>query len=72
MSSLDFPALQKQLEDRVLACTGTRLRNLGIELSPEGVRLFGQTSTFHVKQLAQHCIRELLPDVSLVNEIHVL
>lgn len=72
MSALDFPTLQKELETRVLACTGSRLRNLGIELSPEGIRIFGQTTTFHVKQLAQHCVRAALPDVSLVNEIHVI
>ena len=71
MSALDFPKLKKELETRVLACTGTRLRNLGIELSPEGIRLHGQTTTFHVKQLAQHCVRTVLPDVQLDNEIHV-
>jgi hypothetical protein len=72
MSALDFPVLQKQLETRVLACTGSRLRNLGIELSPEGIRLFGQTTTFYVKQLATHCVRQLLPDVRLQNDISVL
>lgn len=71
MSALDFPALKQELETRVLACTGSRLRNLGIELSPEGIRLLGQTTTFHVKQLAQHCVRAALPDVRLENEIHV-
>ena len=72
MVALDFPALQQKLESRVRACTGSRLVNLGIELSPEGIRLFGQTTTFYVKQLATHCVREMLPDVRLVNDIHVL
>jgi hypothetical protein len=71
MSVREFPILQKELETRVLACTGNRLCNLGIELSPEGIRLLGQTTTFYVKQLAQHCVRGLLPDVRLVNDIHV-
>jgi hypothetical protein len=71
MSALDFPGLRKKLEDRVLARTGSRLQNLGIELSPAGIRLFGQTTTFYVKQLAQHSVREVLPDVSLVNDIAV-
>ena len=71
MSSHDFPALQKNLESRVRACTGSRLSNLGIELSPEGIRILGHTTTFYVKQLAQHCVREMLPDVRLVNDIHV-
>lgn len=72
MSALDFPGLQKKIEDRVLARTGSQLHNLGIELSPAGIRLFGQTTTFYVKQLAQHCVREILPDVCLVNDINVL
>lgn len=71
MSALDFPGLQKELKSKVLARTGSQLQNLGIELSPEGIRLFGQTTTFYVKQLAQHCVRELLPDVRLVNDILV-
>jgi hypothetical protein len=72
MSALDFPSMRKELETRVLARTGNQLRNLGIELSPEGIRLYGQTTTFYVKQLAQHCVHELLPAVRLVNDINVL
>jgi hypothetical protein len=72
MSALDFPSMRKELETRVLARTGSKVRNLGIELSPEGIRLFGQTTTFYVKQLAQQCIREFLPEVRLVNDINVL
>jgi len=71
MSVLDFPRLTKELETRVLARTGSRLHNLGIELSPEGVRLRGQTNTYHVKQLAQHSVREMMPDVRLQNDISV-
>ena len=72
MSALDFLSLRKELETRVLARTGSRLCDLGIELSPEGIRIFGQTTTFYVKQLAQHCVREFLPEVRLVNDINVL
>jgi hypothetical protein len=72
MAALDFPSLRKELENRVLARTGSQLKNLGIELSPEGIRLLGQTTTFYVKQLAQHCVREILPDVRLENDINVL
>lgn len=71
MSALDFPRLRKEIESRVLARTGSRLSNLGIELSPEGIRLLGQTATFHVKQLAQHSVREVMPDVRLQNDIAV-
>lgn len=72
MPALDFPSLRKELESRVRARTGSQLKDLGIELSPEGIRLLGQTTTFYVKQLAQHCVREILPDVRLVNDINVL
>ena len=72
MSALEAPSLLKDIETRVRACTGSRLSNLGVELSADGVRLHGQTTTYHVKQLAQHCVRTLLPHVSLVNEIHVI
>lgn len=72
MSVSEFPSLQKTLESRVQACTGSRLRNLGIEFSAEGIRILGQTTTFYVKQLAQQCVREVLPDVRLVNDIHVV
>ena len=72
MPALDFPSLRKELENRVRARTGSQLKNLGIELSPEGIRLLGQTTTFYVKQLAQHCVREILPDVRLENDINVL
>jgi hypothetical protein len=72
MTALDFPGLQKELKTKVLARTGSQLQNLGIELSPEGIRLFGQTTTFYVKQLAQHCVREAMPQVRLVNEINVM
>ena len=68
---LDFPRLRMELESRVRARTGGRLRKLDIELSPDGVVLHGETTTFHVKQLAQHGVRDLLPNVQLRNEIHV-
>ncbi len=69
--TLDFPRLRLELESRVRARTGSRLRNLDIELSPEGVVLHGVTATYHVKQLAQHGVRELLPHVQLRNDIVV-
>jgi hypothetical protein len=68
---LDFPDLRQELETRVRARTGGRLRKLDIQLSPEGVVLYGESTTFHVKQLAQHGVRELLPNVQLRNDIVV-
>jgi hypothetical protein len=68
---LDFPRLRQELETQVRARTGGRLRKLDIQLSPEGVVLLGETATFHVKQLAQHGVRDILPTVQLRNDIVV-
>ncbi len=69
--TLDFPRLRQELESRVRERTGDRLRKLDIELSPDGIVLHGETTTFHVKQLAQHGIRDILPNVDLRNDIIV-
>ena len=68
---LDFPRLREELENRILARTGRRVRNLDINLSADGVILKGQTETYYVKQLAQHGVRDVLPDVRLDNAIQV-
>jgi hypothetical protein len=68
---LDFPRLRDELVSHVRARTGSRLRKLDIELSPNEVILNGETTTFHVKQLAQHGVREILPHVQLRNNIVV-
>jgi hypothetical protein len=71
MTLNDFPRIHKELECRILALTGRRVRNLHIKLTREGVLLQGETQTYYVKQLAQHGVREVLPDVRLDNAIHV-
>lgn len=63
--------LRTELESRVLSRTSRRVRNLRIELHAERVVLSGQTTSYYVKQLAQHGIREILPYVSLENTIAV-
>ncbi len=63
--------LREELESRVHHRTNRRVRNLSIQVSPDGVVLQGQTVSYYVKQLAQHGVREYLPDVRLVNAITV-
>jgi hypothetical protein len=63
--------LRLELENRVLARTGRQVRNLDIELLPEGVVLRGEAMSFYVKQLAQQGIREFMPHVRLDNAIQV-
>jgi hypothetical protein len=71
MQSFSPPELQQELEQRVLSRTGRRVRNLAIELRPERIILRGHADTYHVKQLAQHGVRDLLPQVRLENAIVV-
>lgn len=63
--------LTTELERLVLTRTSRRVRNLRIEVHPERVILSGQTTSYYVKQLAQHGIREILPYISLENTIAV-
>lgn len=59
------------LERHVQAVTGRRVRNLTIEVRPERVILRGTTPTYYVKQLAQHGIRDMVPQLRLENAIVV-
>ena len=51
--------------------TSRRVRNLSVEVVGEQVVLRGRANSFHVKQLAQHGIRSLLPLAPLRNAIVV-
>jgi hypothetical protein len=61
----------QQLEHHVLWRTGGRIRNLAIELQPERVILRGKVTSYYIKQLAQHGIRDLFPNLNLENSIVV-
>ena len=65
------PDLLQALERLVLARTSRRVRDLAIEMSSERIVLRGRTSSFYVKQLAQHGVREMLPNICLENTIAV-
>jgi hypothetical protein len=71
MEFVSLVALQQALTARVEERTGRRVRNLRVEVLPEGVVLRGHAATYHVKQLAQHGVRDLLPHVELRNAIVV-
>lgn len=63
--------LQYEVERQVHARTGRRVRDLAIEFRPGAVVLRGRAATYYVKQLAQHGVRDLLPQVRLENAIEV-
>jgi hypothetical protein len=65
------PQLEIELESRVNARTGRRVRNLAVELRPERIVLRGLASTYYVKQLAQQEICDILPNTCLENAIEV-
>ena len=66
-----MPEVLKTLLTHVTARTGRRVQNLDIELCPEGVVLRGSADSYYVKQLAQHGVLEVLPNVRLENAIKV-
>lgn len=66
-----LPDLKRQLEQRISARTGRRLRDLVIDVRPERVVLRGQAISYYVKQLAQHGVRDILPEITLENGIVV-
>jgi hypothetical protein len=67
----DLPRLRDEIENRIIALTGRRLRNLNIVISPDGVTLKGQAQTFYIKQLAQQGVRQVSPSIRLENAIQV-
>jgi hypothetical protein len=71
MELLDPSQLRSELERVVQMRTGRRVRHLAIDVFPERVILRGRTTSYYVKQLAQHGVRDLLPHVSLENTIAV-
>lgn len=71
MSAARTVSLRQELEQHVRTRTGRRVRNLTVEVHNGRVVLRGRASTYHVKQLAQHGVRDLLPDVVLDNVITV-
>jgi len=71
MDPFHSPFLVHRLERQVHKRTGQRVRNLIIEMRCEEIILRGRTSSFHVKQLAQHGVRDILPYIGLANAITV-
>jgi hypothetical protein len=63
--------LRQELESRILNRTGRRVRNLAVLVTSGRVVLQGQAASYHVKQLAQHGVREFLPNIELENAIVV-
>jgi hypothetical protein len=75
MARLETPTLPteccEELERHILDRTGRRVHGLSVEVRDEQVILRGRTSSYYIKQLAQHCVWDVLPDARLDNAIEV-
>lgn len=65
------PSLCELLLARIAARTGRRVRDLTVEVCADRVTLRGRAGSFHVKQLAQQGVREVVPTLRLDNAIVV-
>jgi hypothetical protein len=61
----------EELERHILDRTGRRIHGLCVELCDEQVVLRGRTSSYYLKQLAQHSVWDVMPDAPLENGIVV-
>jgi hypothetical protein len=61
----------EELERHILDRTGRRVHGLRVEVRDHQVVLRGRTSSYYIKQLAQHCVWDVLPDAPLQNGIVV-
>jgi hypothetical protein len=65
------PSLLVELVRLVEKRTHRRIQNLHVEVDQGSVILTGRAGSYHVKQLAQHGILDVMPKVRLVNAIEV-
>jgi hypothetical protein len=71
-STLLVPAdLRRELEQHILDRTGRRVHSLKVDVLPERIVLEGRSPSYYVKQLAQHCVWDILPGARLENDIVV-
>lgn len=70
--NVNFPCEAGELRRLVEQRTHHRIRDLSVEWEQDrGVILKGRAGSYHIKQLAQHGILDVLPNVPLINAIEV-
>ena len=60
-----------ELKKLVEARTHRRIRDLAVEMRDGALVLKGHAGSYHLKQLAQHGILDVLPHIHLTNAIEV-
>ncbi len=69
---IDLRLEPSELKRLVEEKTHRRIRDLAVEMKNGGIVLLkGRAGSYHLKQLAQHGILDVLPHVHLVNAIEV-
>lgn len=68
---MTVPSLEERLATQIHRRTSRRVRGLAVEVQNETIVVRGMAPSFHVKQLALHAVRELLPNSSFRNRIVV-
>jgi len=63
--------LAASIEKAVQQETGRQVRNLSVEVHPDGVLLKGRCDTYYCKQLAQHAAMGMTGGDQLTNSIEV-
>jgi hypothetical protein len=62
---------EEHLETLLQSRLGSRVRNVQVQIHPEGLIIQGRAATYHAKQLAQHALMELANLPILANDIEV-
>jgi len=71
LQTVEPARLEQELTLQIRARTGQRVRELAVEVWPDCVVLRGRTTSWYVKQLAQHSVRLALPKLDIRNGIVV-
>jgi osmotically-inducible protein OsmY len=76
MMTVDSPTrpqetIEMDLHSLIHLRTGRQISGLHVEVSQGHVVLHGRAHSFYVKQIAQHCVLDSLPNTHLTNDIIV-
>lgn len=69
--SSKLPNFVEIVQKSVVSQTRRRVKDLHVEVTEDTVVIRGKTDSFHIKQLALHGVREVMPEGRLVNAIQV-
>ncbi len=71
LDAVEAPTAEERLQSLLSRRLGSRIRDLRIVFQREGLILQGQTTTYYVKQLAQHAAMTTVDIPIFANEIEV-